>query len=86
MSSSQSSAPHIVSRIVSHLGGPPITPADIEWALDFSAGKALIEWVADQFRIANGEVEDVEEGMDSLRYRSAFESIALEDEEVQMYV
>jgi hypothetical protein len=59
--------------MVSQLGGPSISPAHIEWALDIPAGKRLIEWLAAQFR-------------DGTPVQTCLKMIALEDEEVQTYV
>jgi hypothetical protein len=81
------SAPELVSSIVSHLGGPAIDPADVEWALDFPAGKALVEWLANQLRVDGGVDEEIDNDENEvLLYQAALKDIALEEEEAQMYV
>ena len=35
--------------MISRLGGPDISPEEIEWATDLPAGKNLLEWFTNQF-------------------------------------
>jgi hypothetical protein len=72
-----SHTPELLSLMILNLGGPDIQPSDMEWATDLPAGKALLEWFADQVDI---EVGGEGRGVD---LQACLEMIALEDEEVQ---
>lgn len=43
------SAPQRLVSMISRLGGPDISPEEIEWATDLPAGKNLLEWFTNQF-------------------------------------
>lgn len=85
MTSSPRNAPEVLATFVSVLGGPEIAPIDIEWAMDLSAGRGLIEWFADQVLLDDEILTRSPE--DQIKcYQAALERIGLEDEEVQTCV
>lgn len=71
------------ASILAHLGGPNVAPADIQWALDLNSGKKLIEWLSSQIDEAIPTSGNFTE---ELLYSASLENIALESEEVQLYI
>ncbi|KAL0577692.1 hypothetical protein V5O48_004296 [Marasmius crinis-equi] len=70
----------VVASIVSSLGGPRISPGDLEWVLEIEGGRKLTDWLASQLcTVQNNEGDETDE---MVRIRAALSSIALEDEEV----
>ena len=74
-------APGQLATLISTLGGPLISPADIEWAVDLPTGEKLLEWVAAQLQ--NVVVEGTDERWSR---QAALYNIALEAGEVEMCV
>ncbi|KAK1235524.1 hypothetical protein PQX77_001249 [Marasmius sp. AFHP31] len=70
-----------VTSIVSSLGGPQISPPDLEWALELEGGKRLFDWLASQLSTAYPREVTYELG-EAVRIKAALSTIALEDEEV----
>ncbi|KAL0072516.1 hypothetical protein AAF712_000279 [Marasmius tenuissimus] len=70
-----------VTSIVSSLGGPQISPPDLEWALELEGGKRLFDWLASQLSTVYPSEGTYELG-EAARIRAALSTIALEDEEV----
>ncbi|KAJ8076639.1 hypothetical protein PM082_001062 [Marasmius tenuissimus] len=70
-----------VTSIVSSLGGPQISPPDLEWALELEGGKRLFDWLASQISTVYPSEGTYELG-EAARIRAALSTIALEDEEV----
>jgi hypothetical protein len=66
-----------LTSIISELGGPSVPPADLSWALDIPAGRSLIEWLVAQLG---------EPGDERSPILTSLEMIALQQEEVHMYV
>ncbi|KAJ4483769.1 hypothetical protein J3R30DRAFT_3451318 [Lentinula aciculospora] len=64
--------------IVSSLGGPTYTPAELEWATQIAPGKALIKWIAAQLPSEGSNPDD------EYAQRAFLSRIALENEEVNM--
>ena len=81
----KSSATEKLASIVSHLGGPEISPLEIDWALDLPAGKRLIEWLVDQLD-EDVETDTVDDGDSGRLYRAALKDIALDRQELSLYV
>lgn len=67
--------------IVSHLGGPDISPRDVEWVTDLPAGKQLMGWLENQLIVDL----DVERGHNEMDW-VAWEDITLERAEISSYV
>ncbi|ESK97224.1 hypothetical protein Moror_17880 [Moniliophthora roreri MCA 2997] len=69
-----------LTSIVASLGGPNISPKDIEWVMQVERGRNIVEWLASQVKeVADLDGEDSEE-----KLRAALSQIALEKEEVDM--
>lgn len=63
--------------LVSALGGPTVDPKDIEWATDLPAGKKLIEWLVEQSRGAEGDIDE------QYRLYASLDAIVLQEDELQ---
>jgi hypothetical protein len=77
-------------KTISLLGGPLLESTDIDWATDLPAGNAFFKWLADQLSRSNLEqsgnaVDDNEEKLE-IRMRAALRDVALEKDEVLMFV
>lgn len=74
-----------LATAVSILGGPVIQPNDIEWAFNLPSGKDLLMWLTAQLTdigIQDGlPATDMRE-----KYQASLAGIALEAEELDMYV
>ena len=91
--------PQSLVKTISLLGGPLLESNDIDWASDLPAGNAFFGWLADQLHdwsqnlefqnVTSGNVEDVEDGKTlalEMRMYAALREIALEKEEVLVFV
>lgn len=87
-----SSKVHHVANLISSLGGPSLNLGNIAWANDLEAGNLLLSWLADQLCESTGSLE---KGIDGTQekdeecerhVRAALGEIALEPEEVLMFV
>jgi len=87
-----SSKAHNVANLISSLGGPALNLGNIAWANDLEAGNLLLSWLADQLCESTvsherGMVEAQETGEEcERRARAAIGEVALEPEEVLMFV
>ncbi|KAJ7032710.1 hypothetical protein C8F04DRAFT_1261561 [Mycena alexandri] len=72
------------TTIVSLLGGPELNAEDIDWALDVPAGQRLLEWLVSQVELPADSDDSGTDKSDTLR--AALGAIALEEDEVQMFV
>lgn len=76
------------STLISTLGGEPLNPEDIEWALDVPAGKQLLNWLTAQLNENEGGASSsivCSQGV-LQRQAAALHAIALTGEELSMCV
>jgi len=87
-----SSKVHHVANLVSSLGGSSLNLDDIAWANDLEAGNLLLSWLTDQLCESTASlgkgIEETQEKDEKCkrRTRAAIEEVALEPEEVLMFV
>ncbi|EPQ55286.1 hypothetical protein GLOTRDRAFT_121484 [Gloeophyllum trabeum ATCC 11539] len=71
------------SDIVSCLGGPAVTPSDIEWVVDLPAGKQLVDWIVAQVEGAPESDEAISQLSNEQGLKACLSDIALETEELE---
>jgi len=87
-----SSKAHNVANLISSLGGPSLNLGNIAWANDLEAGNLLLSWLADQLYESTDSLEkETVENQETReecerRARAAIGEVALEPEEVLMFV
>lgn len=82
--------PQNLVKMISLLGGPLLESNDFDWATDLPAGNAFFGWLAEQLHdwselqnVSSGNVDGVE---DDIRMYAALREIALEMDEVLVFV
>jgi hypothetical protein len=90
--------PQNLLNMISLFGGPLFESTDINWATDLPAGNAFFEWLADQLQdwspklepqnLTSGNAVDEDEDEKTLETRmyAALRDVALEKDEVLMFV
>lgn len=88
--------PQSLMNTISLLGGPLPGSTDIDWVANLPAGKAFFEWLADQLHgwsqklelqnITSGNAVDDEKNTSKIRMYAALREVALERDEVLMFV
>ncbi|KAJ7099451.1 hypothetical protein B0H15DRAFT_820305 [Mycena belliarum] len=71
-----------ITTTVSLLGGPNLSPQDIDWALDLPAGRRLLEWLVSQVDLGLPPAKDGTCASEQLH--AALQAISIEDAELQM--